>query len=131
MNKKKIELLSLSMLLIAGIALFLFLYYQPSLTGTCVKNLDSYLLDAQRMNGTDRHTLTLKAEDSLRIHFKTEAGALRLEIKAPDGTALYSGNGTEATDFTVRIPENGAYALTVEARQAQGTLHVQAQSADE
>ena len=47
-----------------------------------------------------------------------------MEIKAPDGTTIYSGNGKETTEFTVNIPESGVYAIAVEARHAKGTIHV-------
>ena len=48
-----------------------------------------------------------------------------MEIKAPDGSAVYRGNGKEATDFTVNIRESGVYTIVVEARRAKGTIHVQ------
>ena len=48
-----------------------------------------------------------------------------MEIKAPDGTAVYRGNGKETTDFTVNIRESGVYTVVVEARRAQGTIHGQ------
>ena len=47
-----------------------------------------------------------------------------MDIKAPDGTAVYSGNGKAATGFTVNIPESGVYTIVVEARQAAGTIHI-------
>ena len=74
---------------------------------------------------TDQHTLELHGGDVLQVHFVTEKGSLRLELKAPDGTAVYSGNGKETTDFTVNIPESGAYTIVVEARRAKGSVHVQ------
>ena len=48
-----------------------------------------------------------------------------MEIKSPDGTAVYRGNGKETTDFTVNIRESGVYTVVVEARHAKGTIHVQ------
>ena len=48
-----------------------------------------------------------------------------MEIKAPNGTAVYQGNGKETTDFTVNIPEDGVYTVVVEARRAKGTIHIQ------
>lgn len=48
-----------------------------------------------------------------------------MEIKAPDGTTIYRGDGKETTDFTVNIPESGVYAVVVEARRARGTIHIQ------
>ena len=48
-----------------------------------------------------------------------------MEIKAPDGTAVYLGNGKETTDFTVEIRESGIYMIVVQARQAKRTIHIQ------
>ena len=83
------------------------------------------MLDIERMNGTDLHTLELHKGDVLQIRFETEKGALYMEIKAPDGTALYRGNGKEITDFTVNIPADGVYTVAVEARHAKGNIHIQ------
>ena len=94
-------------------------------TGSRVGNPDSYLLDIEKMNGTDLHTLELNEGDVLQILFETEKGNLYMEIKAPDGTYIYSGNGKEAKDFTVTIPESGIYTVIVEARHAKGIIHIQ------
>ena len=71
------------------------------------------------------HTLDLQTGDVLQIQFETVKGALYMEIKAPDGTTIYCGNGKETTDFTVNIPESGVYTVVVEARRAKGTIHIQ------
>ena len=118
-------LILLSLLLLAGITAFLFLHKQVSFTGSRVKNPDAYLLDIEKMNGTDLHTLELREGDILQIQFETEKGSLYMEIKAPDGTTIYRGNGKETTDFTVNIRESGVYTVTVEARRAKGTIHIQ------
>lgn len=125
MKKRKfVFLIVLLLLFLAGAAVFLFCSNQESFTGSRIKNPDAYLLDIDRMNGTDLHTLELHEGDSLQIRLKTEKGALYMEIKAPDGTAIYQGNGKETTDFTVNIPESGVYTVVVEARQAKGTIHI-------
>ena len=123
-GSKRLLSVGLSLLLIAGAAVFLFSYNQEGFTGSRVKNPDAYLLDIQSMNGTDVHTLGLQVGAVLHIQFETEKGSLYMEIKAPDGTSVYQGNGKEATDFTVNIPESGVYTVIVEARRAQGTIHV-------
>ena len=125
MKKRKfVFLIGLLLLFLAGAAVFLFCSNQESFTGSRIKNPDAYLLDIDRMNGTDLHTLELHEGDSLQIRLKTEKGALYMEIKAPDGTAIYQGNGKETSDFTVNIPESGVYTVVVEARQAKGTIHI-------
>ena len=124
-KRNKAVLIVLSLLLLAGIAAFLFCYNLEGFTGSRVKNPDAYLLDIEKMNGTDLHTLELSRGDVLQIQFETEKGNLYMEIKAPDGTAVYRGNGKETTDFTVNIRESGVYTVVVEARHAKGTIHVQ------
>ena len=125
MKKRKIVLVVLLLLFIAGLAEFLFCYNQEGFTGSRVKNPDAYLLDIEKMNGTDLHALELSRGDVLQIQFETEKDELYMEIKAPDGTAVYRGNGKETTDFTVNIRESGVYTVVVEARHAKGTIHVQ------
>lgn len=123
-NKIKI-LIVINMLLIVGAFTFLFRSNQEGFTGSRIKNPDSYMLDIERMNGTDLHTLDLQTGDVLQIQFETLRGSLYMEIHAPDGTAIYRGNGKDITDFTVNIPESGVYTICVEARHAKGTIHVQ------
>ncbi len=115
-----------AVLLAAGTAFLIF--RDPShLTGSVTKEPDAYRLDAQYMNGIDAHTMALNAGDVLSIHFETEKGALHLDIQAPDGGVLYSGNGQDATDFTVNIAESGSYTVTVKAQSTTGSIHIQAE----
>ena len=124
-KRNKTVLIALPLLILAGVAIFLFCYNLEGFTGSRVKNPDAYLLDIEKTNGTDLHTLELSRGDVLQIQFETEKGNLYMEIKAPDGTAVYRGNGKETTDFTVNIRESGVYTVVVEARHAKGTIHVQ------
>ena len=126
MKRKCIVLCLLAVLAAALAVFFLIRGVQGSGTfrGSCVKDSDSYVLDIENMNGTDGHTLELRQGDTLQIHFAAEKGSIRLSITAPDGAELYTGNGSEATDFTVSIPADGVYAISVEARQAAGSLRI-------
>lgn len=123
-KRNKARLIVLSLLFLAGVAVFLLCYNQEGFTGSRIKNPDAYLLDIERMNGMDLHTLELKEEDVLQIRFETAKGSLYMEIKAPDGTTIYRGNGKETTNFTVNIPEDGVYTVVVEARHAKGTIQI-------
>ena len=115
----------MAVLVLAGAAAFLFGYNQEGFTGSRVKNPDAYLLDIEKMNGTDLHTLELQEGDVLQIRFETAKGELYMEIKAPDGTTIYRGNGKETTDFAVNIRQDGVYTVVVEARHGKGTIHIQ------
>ena len=124
-KSKAVMLFGLPVLLVVGYALYLLLLMQPGFTGSRVKNPDAYLLDIQKMNGTDQHSLELRQGDRLQIRFETEKGDLTMAITGPDGTELYSGNGREATDFRLNIPESGVYTITVQAQRAKGIIQIQ------
>lgn len=128
MSKRKIALIVLLLLILAGAALLALSPDNECFKGSRVKNPDSYLLEIERMNGTDTHTLHLQEGDELQVRFKKEKGSLKMEIKAPDGTSIFQGNGIETTDFTVKVPSDGVYTLTVEARQARGTVSVKCEA---
>ena len=125
MKRNKAILIVIPLLVLAGISVFLSGCNQESFSGSRVKNPDAYLLDIEKMNGTDLHTLELCEGDVLQIQFETEKGDLYMEIKAPDGTTIYRGNGKETTDFTVNIREGGIYTIVVEAKHAKGNIHIQ------
>ena len=91
--------------------------------GNSVKNADSYALDIKAMNGTDTHTLKLKAGDTLKIQFAVEKGSLDMKITVPDGTALYQGDGT-VKEFTVEAPMDGIYPIVVVGQKATGSIHI-------
>ena len=124
-NKSKIIFIAVIIMIIIGGATGLFCYNMEGFTGNRIKNPDSYLLEIERMNGTDLHTLDLQAGDVLKVEFETVKGSLDLEIKAPDGTTIYRGDGKAATDFTVNISKSGVYTVNVLARHARGRISIQ------
>lgn len=122
---KKWRFVGIPLILLAGISILLIGCSQEGFDGSKVKNPDSYLLDIDSMNGTDLHTLELQEGDILQIHFETVRGSMYMEIKAPNGTTVYSGNGKELTDFAVNISESGVYTVVVESKRAKGIIHIQ------
>ena len=46
-----------------------------------------------------------------------------MNITAPDGTALYQGDGT-VKKFTVEAPMDGAYPIVVVGQKAKGSIHI-------
>lgn len=125
MKKRRILILALVLPALAAAVVLALRNRESGFTGSRVKNPDAYLLDIQQMNGTDSHALALKKGNVLAVTFETTAGRLTMEITAPDGSAIYQGNGTaEATEFTLGVPEDGTYVISVRAEKAKGTVHV-------
>ena len=114
-----------AVLLLIGVLRGFRLNHNDSPGWQLLKTQDSYSLDSQQMNGTDSHTLDLTVGDVLQVTFKTEKGYLHMEITAPDGTMIYAGNGEETTEFEINLSQTGAYTVTVEARHAKGSIHIQ------
>lgn len=124
-KRNKTVFIALILMILAVVGVFLSYDNQEGFTGSRVKNPDAYLLNIEKMNGTDLHTLELCKGDALQIRFETAKGELYMQINAPDGSVIYRGNGKETTFFTVNIPEDGVYSVAVEARRAKGAIHIQ------
>lgn len=86
MKRRMIVCITLAAILLVVWAAYWAFCRLPHLTGSTIKNVDSYLLDAQYMNGTDGHTMMLNAGDVLSIHFETEKERFILTSKRRMGT---------------------------------------------
>ena len=128
-KRSKVVWIGLPLIFLAGIIIFLVCYNQEGFNGSRIKNPDAYLLNIESMHGTDLHTMELQQGDVLQIKFETVKGSLYREIKAPDGTTLYRGNGRETTESSVKISESGVYTIVAEARHAKGTIQIQKEEA--
>lgn len=103
---------------------FLIIYNQSGFTGERIKNPDSYQANIKMMNGTDEHKISLKEDDVLDVEFETEKGSLYLELIAPNGETIYSGNGKGISKFEINIDVTGNYVITIKAKYAKGKINI-------
>ena len=123
--KQKALTITLLTLCILGLAVFLTACGRGCFVGSRTAEVGSYRLDIDCMTGTDRFTMELRAGDTLAVQFETAKGFIYMEIKEPDKSSLYAGNGKGVSEFTVSISESGTYSIYVEARHAKGTVYIQ------
>ena len=123
--KQKSLTITLFTLCILGLAVSLTACGRECFVGSRTAEAGSYQLDIDRMTGTDRFTMELSAGDTLAVQFETTKGSIYMEIKEPDESFLYAGNGKGVSEFTVNIPESGTYSIYVEAHHAKGTVYIQ------
>ena len=123
--KQKSLTITLLILCILGLAVFLTACGRDCFVGSRTVEAGSYRLDIDRTTGTDRFTMELRAEDMLAVQFETVKGSIYMEIKEPDESFLYAGNGKGMTEFSVNISESGTYSIYVEAHHAKGTVYIQ------
>ena len=124
MNRKVLTI-SFFLLCIMGFAVILTACGRDCFVGSRTAEAGSYRLDIDRMTGTDRFTMELRAGDTLAVQFETVKGSIYMEIKEPDESSLYAGNGKGVSEFIVNIPESGTYSIYVEAHHAKGTVYIQ------
>ena len=123
--KQKSLTITLFTLCIWGLAVVLTACGRDCFVGSRTAEAGSYRLDIDRMTGTDRFTMELRAGDTLAIQFETVKGSIYMEIKELDESSLYAGNGKGVREFTVNIPESGTYSIYVKAHRAKGTVYIQ------
>lgn len=129
--KRKALAILLVLLCILGAAAILTACGQTVFVGSRAAEAGFYRLDMERMTGTDRFAMELKAGDTLAVEFETVKGSVYMEIKEPDETTLYAGNGKGVSEFDVNISESGTYSICVKAHHAKGTVHIQRQAQKE
>ena len=123
--KQKSLTITLFTLCILGLAVSLTACGSRCFVGNCTVAPDAFRLDIDRMTGTDRFTMGLRADDTLAVQFETTKGSIYMEIKEPDESSLYAGNGKGVSEFTVNILESGTCSIIVEAHHAKGTVYIQ------
>ncbi|MDO4466682.1 MAG: hypothetical protein Q4C49_06700 [Bacillota bacterium] len=123
---KRPLIIGLMVILIGGTVVGYLGISQDFFIGNRIKTDDSYVLELEKMNGTDQHYLNLSAGDSLVVHLSCEEGFLSLEIIDEDGKSIYVGNEKKNVDeFRVHISKTGQYKIHVEAHHAKGYIQVE------
>ena len=123
--KRKPLTTTLLILCILGLAAAMTACGRNCFLGSRTAEAGSYRLDIDRMTGTDWFTMELSAGDTLAVQFETVKGSIYMEIKEPDESPRYAGNGKGVREFTVNISESGTYSIYVEAHHAKGTVYIQ------
>ena len=119
MRKRRFWLLPAALLLVLW---GLWAAERPVFQGSLGKEPDAYALEIRRMNGEDSHRLSLAAGDRLAVSLAAERGRLTLTVTGPDGAVLYRGDGSACGDFTLTVPADGDYTLTVRGTRAAGSV---------
>lgn len=122
---KKIVLFSALIVLCAAVVLILTQRSGAGFDGERLSDRDSFTLRFEKMDMTDSETLLLREGDALRVSWQIESGKVDVVISQKNGEPVYKaddrGAGDKA-DFFVEIPQTGAYAITVSAREAKGQI---------
>lgn len=85
----------------------------------------SYTINAKRLDTTKSVQMDLKENDILDIEVLKHKGILYFDILSEDGENVYQGTGITSSVFSVRIPKNSKYTITLKGKRAKAYLKIQ------
>lgn len=94
--------------------------------GKCEKDENGIYLDFEVLNKTITHVLTMNNGDEFTVGFDVKSGNVRLKILSADNDVVYSGNGEEVKNFSVKVNRDGEYRVEIKGENAKGTISVKA-----
>ncbi|MBQ0065271.1 MAG: hypothetical protein KBT48_05870 [Firmicutes bacterium] len=123
MKRKVIMILSL---IVLGITSFILWDNQKVFVGNIEKDSDAYILEFEKMNQTESHSLNLTKDDVLSVEYQIDQGQVDLVIGMEKEKAIYTGNDIDNGKFSVVVPKDGEYIMTIKAKNAKGTIKIYA-----
>ena len=110
---------------LAALTLTLFLSgcSAPTFNGSRRTGNDSqFLMEYTVLNTTDGQTLSLEAGDALDVAVVSASGAVSVNIQREGAPPLYAREDVPTGQFSLEIPEDGEYNITVTGEQARGSV---------
>lgn len=86
---------------------------------------NSYTIVADMLNTTKSTQMELKENDILDIDVLKRKGTLYFSIKAEDGEEIYQGTGIASSTFSIRVPKDSKYTITIKGKRAKTYLKIQ------
>lgn len=86
---------------------------------------DLFSIGMESMNESRSETFQLEEGASVAVYVVHLAGELDIYITDSSGTTVYEGHNPEIGSFLVNITEDDRYTMTVEGKQAKGSISFQ------
>ena len=109
---------------LAALTLTLFLSgcSAPTFNGSRTGNDSQFLMEYTVLNTTDGQALSLEAGDTLDVAVVSTSGTVSVSIQKDGEPPLYAQENVPTGQFSLEIPEDGAYNITVTGEQARGSV---------
>ena len=109
---------------LAALTLTLFLSgcSAPTFNGSRTGNYSQFLMEYTVLNTTDWQALSLEAGDTLDVAVVSASGAVSVNIQREGAPPLYAREDVPTGQFSLEIPEDGEYNITVTGEQARGSV---------
>lgn len=93
---------------------------QASFNGSKTGDENHFDISFDVLNTTYTHTFELEHGEKLLVHVEKKSGDIKLMIQDEQQNIVYEGNGDVTTDFSVGIPQDGTYTVSVTGKKAKG-----------
>ena len=109
---------------LAALTLTLFLSgcSAPTFNGSRTGNDSQFLMEYTVLNTTDGQTLSLEAGDVLDVAVVSTSGTVSVSIQKDGEPPLYAQENVPTGQFSLDIPEDGEYNITVTGEEARGSV---------
>ena len=109
---------------LAALTLTLFLSgcSAPTFNGSRTGNDSQFLMEYTVLNTTDGQTLSLEAGDTMDVAVVSASGTVSVKIQKEGELPLYDQEDVPTGQFSLEIPEDGEYNITVTGEQARGSV---------
>lgn len=74
------------------------------------------------LNTTYTHDFEMKQGENILVHVEKESGEIKVVIQEGQEEPIYEGNGNVTSDFSVAIPKDGTYTVSVTGKEAKGQV---------
>lgn len=91
-------------------------------SGSKTGDADHFEIDFDVLNTTYTHDFDMTQGESILVHVEKESGNVKITVQNGTDAPIYEGNGTAATDFSVKIPADGKYTVSVSGEKAKGKV---------
>lgn len=112
----------LAIVIIAGLSGMFIHDNQDIFSGSRVKNPDCYILQFEKMNQKDSHQFILSEGNAISADYSIDKGNVTITIGKDGEKPIYSGSDIKKDSFSVTVPEDGTYIVTIDAKHAAGYI---------
>lgn len=82
-------------------------------------------IEFSKWNNETDCVMPLKQNDEIQIEIICQSGSLSLEICDQKGIRAFTGTGLDKTSFSVKVPSDGDYLITMKGKNASGTIDIE------
>ena len=95
---------------------------EPTFNGSRTSDGTNFFMEYCILNRMESQDLEMKEGDIIDVEIVSDSGNLAVTIQKGDEDPIYSGNELPTSSFSVGVPKEGTYTITVTGKKAKGSV---------